>query len=352
MQISADPNDGLYGGAISADTGTSVVSSPDETTIQRTSRRAAQEEQVRSLLMRANLSRMRGEWDESIALCAEALQKAPESVAAHSLLGDVYESQNRLDEAAQWFRMAVELNPNSKPDQEKLDRVLLQPRAVLAAAPNSAPQGTEERTLQWFDRAFPPGRADSVAKLIFAFCGLIALLLLMGAGFLYLTDRSESDVATAKTMLTPSVTPTAVPATTSVDETLRPPISRLLPKELNLNNIVVDPRTMEAQVEAVLTVDAATDQTTSEMRERILRAATVVAHATARSEERLKKMTVRIALHKTNANESPETVFLGDAQASSVRDIEPSLIPYASQTAIFTSVWWSATLQSTPANRR
>lgn len=177
------------------------------------------------LLARANLLRMRGQWDEAVAVCTEALRRAPESATAHSLLGDIYEAQGKLDDALQWYGMAVDLAPNRPADREKLERVTQAQRARLRAADDaraqaltdhrqrmagrlaaepgiapgaSAGRAAAERTVAWFDRLFPPGRSESIARLIFAACGVLAALILSAALFVYATgparDHGESSL--------------------------------------------------------------------------------------------------------------------------------------------------------------
>ena len=80
--------------------------------------------EVYALLAQANLLRMRGCWEEAVGNCMSALRLAPDSPSAQSLLGDIYENQGRFDDAAQWYRMALDANPDSPADRLKLDRLL------------------------------------------------------------------------------------------------------------------------------------------------------------------------------------------------------------------------------------
>jgi tetratricopeptide (TPR) repeat protein len=66
---------------------------------------------------------MRGQWAEAVEACTEALRLDPHSAAAHSLLGDIYENQGRLDKASHWYQLALEQHPESIADQAKLARV-------------------------------------------------------------------------------------------------------------------------------------------------------------------------------------------------------------------------------------
>ena len=90
-----------------------------------------------ALLAQANLLRVRGQWPEAVEACRAALRLAPDSAAAQSLLGDIYENQGDLDDAAQWYRMALDSSPDSAADRLKLDRLLLRRNAPAVALPVS-----------------------------------------------------------------------------------------------------------------------------------------------------------------------------------------------------------------------
>jgi len=78
---------------------------------------------VTSALASANLHRIRAEWDEAIADATDALRLEPRNPDTASLLGSIYEERGMLDEALVWYQMTLELNPDSAPDQERLERV-------------------------------------------------------------------------------------------------------------------------------------------------------------------------------------------------------------------------------------
>lgn len=77
---------------------------------------------LKTLLTKANLSRVRGNWNEAIDHCVAALQADPSSAAAHALLGDIYAARDRREDAVQWYRMALELHSNPV-DEAKLHRI-------------------------------------------------------------------------------------------------------------------------------------------------------------------------------------------------------------------------------------
>jgi hypothetical protein len=65
---------------------------------------------------------MRGRWTEAVEQCVEVLRRDPTNPTAHSLLGDIYQDQGRMDEARHWYQLALELNPASEGDRARLAR--------------------------------------------------------------------------------------------------------------------------------------------------------------------------------------------------------------------------------------
>jgi len=80
-------------------------------------------QRLAALLSEANLYRMRAQWLDAENRCIEAMRLDPNTVDAHSLLGDIYRDQGKLEEAAQWYHLALDLNLNSVGDKVKLAEV-------------------------------------------------------------------------------------------------------------------------------------------------------------------------------------------------------------------------------------
>jgi hypothetical protein len=78
---------------------------------------------IAATLAEANLARMRANWEEAEARCIDVMRKDPNNLEAHSLLGDLFRDQDRLDDAAQWYRLALDINGNSNVDRAKLKSV-------------------------------------------------------------------------------------------------------------------------------------------------------------------------------------------------------------------------------------
>lgn len=84
---------------------------------------AEEERLVNPRLAHANLLRMRGKWEEAMRACSELLRQFPNNVHAHALMGDIYRDQGNLEEAAQWYKLALDLAPDSAVDRRRLEQV-------------------------------------------------------------------------------------------------------------------------------------------------------------------------------------------------------------------------------------
>ncbi|HSV72526.1 MAG TPA: tetratricopeptide repeat protein [Chthonomonadales bacterium] len=81
------------------------------------------ERETEILLSQANVARVRKQFAEAEATCVDVLRRDPNNAHAHSLLGDLYRDQARLHDAAQWYRMALDLSSDSPADRAKLMHV-------------------------------------------------------------------------------------------------------------------------------------------------------------------------------------------------------------------------------------
>jgi hypothetical protein len=84
---------------------------------------AEEERMVNPRLAHANLLRMRGQLEEAMRVCAEVLRQFPGNVHAHALMGDIHRDQGNLEEAAQWYKLALDLAPDSAVDRRRLEQV-------------------------------------------------------------------------------------------------------------------------------------------------------------------------------------------------------------------------------------
>jgi len=100
------------------------------------------------VLAQANLFRVRGNWDDAVERCMAAMKIDPDNVSVLSLLGDIYENQGKLTEAMQWYRLALDKNPESPADQMKLKSTLTMMEHIAVA---QAPELLAAKAASWSD---------------------------------------------------------------------------------------------------------------------------------------------------------------------------------------------------------
>lgn len=209
-------------------------------------------------LARANLLRVRGEFDAAESLCLAVLRRYPNSAPTHTLLGDIADDRDDLEQAERWYDLALDLDPESAGDRRKLEDVRARKNATDA-----------ETTVEQI--GLPPRRSISWFNL-----GLAVFALLSFAGAAYVgfarkdTQRPNAPVTTSvqapsdalavnKTETPPTVAnppvqdpepktdpipaPTATaPAGAQEDETLRGMLAQRSPVGANLISVQNDPR--------------------------------------------------------------------------------------------------------------
>jgi tetratricopeptide (TPR) repeat protein len=82
--------------------------------------------EVHAELAQANLHRMRGEYKQAEDLCLGILRRYPNNASANTLLGDIASARGELEQAAEWYELALDIVPDSKEDREKLEQVKAQ----------------------------------------------------------------------------------------------------------------------------------------------------------------------------------------------------------------------------------
>ncbi|MES2464046.1 MAG: tetratricopeptide repeat protein [Armatimonadota bacterium] len=391
--------------------------------LDRDAGEVTREMSIGPLLARANLLRMRGQWNEAIAVCTEALRLAPRSPTAHSVLGDIYEAQGKYDDALQWYGMAVDLAPNRAADREKLERVVAIQRGRLremdkertadmdahrarvagkltkfSASPTSGTGGraAAERTVEWFDRVFPPGRSESIARLIFALCGIIAVLIASAAVFVYTSssrahkstsqlaeggtnasglpmiaapstpvrvnvpaDASPASRVPAAVKASPAPLPSASTAPTpspGTPQTIFAQLSQSLPPGLAVTALLgTGEQSSPYQMEIAL--PRAPQETPASTQERFIRAAALAARTLALLDSRAFQVTVRASLRdgviQNNSSSAPPVdipVFQGSVLATLIREVDPTITPTAALQSRFSSVSWGVLPSLSSAN--
>ncbi|MDX1934366.1 MAG: tetratricopeptide repeat protein [Capsulimonadales bacterium] len=364
------------------------------TAIDRKRLREEEDLSVGPLLARAKLFRIRQQWDEAIAACTDALRKFPLSVTACSLLGEIYEAQKRPEDAAQWYAMALERDPESESDRAGLERMTAAQRAkqsssVALKPANPAPvtpKPVTEKTLEWFDRLFPPGDSRSIARMLYAVSGIIVCVLLViavGASAFFRSParRGGSDLPLPGTAVTelpapptpvvvlpnaastpsgavvpamrPSPLPSAPPPSASSSPT-PPGTFPASPMTKNdrqlkdaLNGLLQGPFAVEhlnrsdggTRIRLDVLVPAGENPAASA--ELALRATGHAAKLAAISDNALRTATVQAYVR---SGESVLPVFSGDLSLADLRNIEPLQARYGELIGLFTRANWQGPL--------
>lgn len=82
--------------------------------------------EVHAELAQANLHRMRGEYKQAEDLCLGILRRFPNNASANTLLGDIASARGELEQAAEWYELALDIVPDSAEDRQKLEQVKAQ----------------------------------------------------------------------------------------------------------------------------------------------------------------------------------------------------------------------------------
>lgn len=121
-------------------------------------------------IARANLLRMKGEYEQAIEICLGILRRFPSNETAHALLGDIYADQGKLDDAIQWYELLVELAPNNAVYSAKLMNLRSLRAAQIAPPPPVELPDTPQA-----------GRAPAPKVWVYALFSLLALILIVSA---------------------------------------------------------------------------------------------------------------------------------------------------------------------------
>lgn len=74
-------------------------------------------------LARANLLRMRSEYKQAEEVCLAILRRFPNNATANTLLGDICAERGDLEQAAEWYELALDIVPDSTADRTKLIQI-------------------------------------------------------------------------------------------------------------------------------------------------------------------------------------------------------------------------------------
>jgi hypothetical protein len=245
--------------------------------------------QVRALLARASLLKMRGMNKEAIATCQEALKIAPDSVAAHAVLGDIYEGMGQYAEAEAAYKAVLERDPTRHTEREKRERLL---KILTATQPTTRPSDSSRPSP--VATATPPSeettREGEIARLLYICSGILgALVLLTGSYWLWQNKQkntlpqikpvaqSTPIPATPEPIASPTATPIAAtprpatPAPTPIPTTsmLEKSLALALPNNTRILQITQDPQQQEVLIR-LAAAPRGSGETANQVQDRLL----------------------------------------------------------------------------------
>lgn len=347
----------------------------------RTLKMAATERESEILLANANVLRMRRQWREAEARCVDVLRKNPNNIHAHSLLGDIYRDQGRLDDAAQWYQMALDLDPNSASDRSKLadverlrseqaSRKQVSPKPAapsISSDPNEEPLGTQNllglNPVSWL-------RGLVIVAVAFAAILLVTVISIQrnrtGTRATTPPTSGQNSAGIAVTMPplantpsrpsfpnnvpvheeppAPSEPPAGTLSTGAVAERERDLEQSVLSKagfgpETSINSVALDTSGTTATI--VLTITLGEGTPSDFARSVILQNATRVAQIALASDARLDRCTVQARLG--DGSNRPAPIFRGTADRATLQSLPlaPDGTPGRSP---FRDAWWAPDL--------
>lgn len=313
------------------------------------------------MLAQANLHRMHAEWEEAENKCIEILRKDPNNYDAHSLLGDIYRDQGRFEDASQWYQLALDLNPDSKKEPEKL--------AQLKELRSKSQSSRDEESSIDLDRTqrligIAPSvwlKGLTVISVVFM---VIVIVFLIQAHNNY--ENNGKQVAppspkismqtaqpTEPTTVTPRVgisvqpppvkpsvsTPVMIPSVinSAYENNLQSVIlqSNTLDSSYSLIGIVFDPRTEHVTVQLLYNVSNVSPSDPS-ARNLAIHQSLSVAQVLFKNDKSLQSLTMEVKGPSSNGTAEP--IFIGDIQPADALRIS-STAPTGQLLALFSNVW-------------
>jgi hypothetical protein len=302
---------------------------------------------VETLLASANLHRMRSEWDAAISDATDALRIDPRNPDIASLLGDIYEQRDMLDEALVWYQMALELEPGSEPDRQRLDHV-----SELVAARREAERTGSFRAFQKHTRIWTIALV-AIFVTVVSFAGITALFKGKPSGPARpkqtRVERPSGGGEPSRPMPlgpaapNPSSESTDLAGTAAGGSAFRTPAEADIRSGLSaaqsitdagvtIDDAIADPRA------GVVTVTFSVPFKGFVSREQITRAAVAVARTTFGLRQDIRFVTARCVIQAGGAK--PQIAFVGDAARQSIDALAENATD-EQLAAVFTRPWWN-----------
>ncbi len=127
-------------------------------------------------ITRANLFRLRGDYDDAEKVCVSILRKFPNNITAHVLLGDIYNDKDDQQQALQWYEIAQDLSPENTSLQQKIVQTK---KRLKAKQVTESTSGLEVK-------------AESKFPLIFVSLTVVLVVALSGIAYYLGTQRAKN----------------------------------------------------------------------------------------------------------------------------------------------------------------
>lgn len=294
------------------------------------------EDKVHALLISSNLKKLRGDLEGAIQECIKALRINPDSVEAHSLLGDIYRDQGNLEEAERWYQIALDLNPESQVDKLRLNQLESLDRSINVQKEISQP-ATSTALINW-------GTVGILSAIILILLTIIIWPLLKNA------PEQEPGITQAPSIsgipdkarrVPKSGMQTVIPQglATEQESGLIKNLnssSTLTTAKLQLVSTTIDPRLNSAVITYIGQMIESPDRMPQ-----LIKDSLTVAREAYRHDPTLMIVTVR-ALYSIpiNGRSTTVTVFIADTKRENALQVDPATADLSQQSAVMMNTWY------------
>lgn len=316
------------------------------------------------MLFQANVLRLRRQYDLAEAQCSEVLRREPQNAEAHSILGDIARDRGNDQDAIQWYKMALDLNPGNVADRKKLesaiDRVYSRDKENVLHRLRNNVSDTFSSTAEEMRAAKLPSAMTVTLGVVVAVIMVVAILVLvLGRSGTVVSEPASADpspggfVAPGTTVLEPK--PLDRPAAAGENSGEPRFIGEVAPLEtallaalqqearvLNPNCTVKDAHVDPQDGVVSLLISMPRLLLGEHTRSSILRVAAPLAVIAARSDPRVAAVRVRC---DTREQEQQDLVaFTAEARAEDVAQLSDDRNTWSPE-EVFATMWWDPRLR-------
>ncbi len=301
-------------------------------------------DETHAALAAANLYKLRGDWQSAVDKCMEVLAADQDNATAHSILGDIYRDQGKITDAMHWYKLALDLNPDSAADRVKLEQLIAHSRNDRLV-----------RRRRLDDAMTTARRVVLEAALAI---GLLALLttvwpIIWGPRTSPENTRSElrSPSSSPRVHLPADVPAPAEPVRKPVQHSVGASMSEhedavlqavnaspaLVQRGLHATSILIDPRSRSAVV--CMFSPPPKNEPAAQW---LARSALIVLREACFKDGSLERFTIRVVsgvVHGETA--TTKITFVADAERNSVLSIVPETADYAQLAGVLRNPWWA-----------